>query len=199
MGKAIDYYLATNSVWAYLGHDRVVALAKQHGADLAVKPINLGMVFPASGGQPLPQRAPQRQAYRLVEMARWAEFLGKPIHVQPKHFPVDGNPAALWILAAAEVGTAQALALFGAIGRALWEQERDISDPATLTAAATACGLDATALAARARHADMSARYKALTDEAIGRGVFGAPTYVLDGELFWGQDRLDFLARKLAK
>jgi 2-hydroxychromene-2-carboxylate isomerase len=199
MARTIDYNFATNSIWAYLGHDRLVALAKQHGAEVAVKPINLGEVFPVSGGQPLPKRAPQRQAYRLVEIARWAEFLGKPVHVQPKFFPVDGNPAALWILAAADVGTPQALALFGAIGRALWEEERDIADPATLSAAATSCGLDATALAARAQHADMSVRYKALTDEAIARGVFGAPTYVLDGELFWGQDRLDFLARKLAK
>ena len=199
MGKAIDYYFAANSPWTYLGHDRFVALAAQHGAAVAVKPINLGEVFPVSGGLPLPKRAPQRQAYRLVELARWSEFLGKPIHVQPKHFPVDGNPAALWILAAAEAGAAPALALYGAIGRALWEEERDIADPATMAAAATGCGQDAAALAARAGRTDMSARYKALTDEAIARGVFGAPTYVLDGELFWGQDRLDFLARKLAK
>ena len=199
MGRTIDYYFATNSPWTYLGHDRLVALARQYGAEVAVKPINLGEVFPVSGGLPLPKRAPQRQAYRLVELARWAEFLGKPIHVQPKFFPVDGNPAARWILAAAEAGTPPALALYGAIGRALWEEERDIADPATLAAVATACGLDAAALAARAQHADMSVRYKALTDEAIARGVFGAPTYVVDGELFWGQDRLDFLARKLAK
>ena len=199
MGKAIDYYFAANSPWTYLGHDRFVALAKQHGAEVAVKPINLGEVFPVSGGLPLPKRAPQRQAYRLVELKRWSEFLGRPLNLQPKFFPVDANPAALWILAAAEVGTSQALALFGAIGRAVWEQDRNIADPATLRDIASECGLDAAALAARAQHADMSARYQALTEEAIARGVFGAPTYVLDGELFWGQDRLDFLARKLAK
>ena len=199
MARTIDYYTAVNSPWTYLGHDRFVALAQQHGADVAVKPINLGDVFPVSGGLPLPKRAPQRQAYRLVELARWSEFLGRPINLQPKFFPVDGNPGSLWVLAAAESGTAEALRLAGAIGRAVWAQERDIADPATLAAIAAECGLDAAALAARAQHADMSARYKALTDEAIARGVFGAPTYVLDGELFWGQDRLDFLARKLAK
>ena len=199
MGRTIDYYFAANSPWTYLGHDRFVALAKQHGATVAVKPINLGEVFPVSGGLPLPKRAPQRQAYRLVELRRWAEFLGKPIHIQPKYFPVNGDPAALMILAAAEVGTEEALKLFGAVGRAVWEQERNIADPATLAAVAAECGLDAGALAARAQHADMSARYAALTQEAIAAGVFGAPTYVLDGELFWGQDRLDFLARKLAK
>lgn len=199
MARTIDYYFAVNSPWTYLGHDRFVALAQQHGADVAVKPINLGDVFPVSGGLPLPKRAPQRQAYRLVELARWSEFLGRPINLQPKFFPVDGNPGSLWVLAAAAAGAAEALRLAGAIGRAVWAQERDIADPATLAAIAAECGLDAAALAARAQHADMSARYKALTDEAIARGVFGAPTYVLDGELFWGQDRLDFLARKLAK
>ena len=199
MGKAIDSSFATNSPWTYLGHDRFVALARQSGADVAVKPINLGEVFPVSGGLPLPKRAPQRQAYRLVELERWSEFLGKPIHLQPKYFPVDTTASALWILAAAEGGAAPALALTGAVGRAVWEEERDIADAATLAALAAGCGLDAPALAARAAHPDMSARYKALTDEAIARGVFGAPSYVVDGEIFWGQDRLDFLARKLAK
>ena len=117
MGKAIDYYLATNSVWAFMGHDRFVALARQHGAEVAVKPINLGEVFPASGGQPLPKRAPQRQAYRLVEIGRWAEFLGRPINVQPKFFPVDGSPAALWILAGGCAALAAGVAILWLLTR----------------------------------------------------------------------------------
>jgi 2-hydroxychromene-2-carboxylate isomerase len=197
MSKTIDYYFATVSPWSYLGHDRVVALAKEHGARLVPKPMNLGDVFPVSGGLPLPKRAPQRQAYRLVELKRWSEFLGKPMHIQPKHFPANGEPAATWVLAAAEQGADAALALAGAIHRALWEQERDVADPATLADCARACGLDPAALAARAPA--MAARFAEITKEAIDRGVFGAPTYVVDGEMFWGQDRLDFLARKLAK
>jgi 2-hydroxychromene-2-carboxylate isomerase len=199
MSKTIDYFFATVSPWTYLGHDRFVALAQQHGAQIAVKPMNLGDIFPVSGGLPLSKRAPQRQAYRLVELQRWSQFLGKPINIAPRFFPVNGDLAAYWILAALETGTPQALALTGAVGRAMWEQERDISDPATMAAIAGECGLDPAALGARVKEPGIAARYGAMTQEAIGRGVFGAPTYVYQDELFWGQDRLDFLARKLAK
>jgi 2-hydroxychromene-2-carboxylate isomerase len=199
MSKTIDYFFATVSPYAYLGHDRLVALAQQHGAQIVVKPMNLGEIFPVSGGLPLSKRAPQRQAYRLVELSRWSQFLGKPINIKPKFFPVNGDLAAYWIIATLETGTPQALALAGAVGRALWEQERDIADHATVAAIAGECGLDAAKLGARANEPDIAARYGALTQEAIARGIFGAPTYVFQDELFWGQDRLDFLGRKLAK
>jgi 2-hydroxychromene-2-carboxylate isomerase len=197
--QSIDYYFATISPFGYLGHDRFVAMAKKHHAVVNVKPINLGEVLPVSGGLPLAKRAPQRQAYRLVELARWAAYLGKPMHIRPRYFPVNGDQAAYRILAALEIGTDEALALTGAISRALWEEERDISDVATLAAIATECGLPAGQLASRAAEPDIAARYGTLTQEAIVRGVFGAPTYVVADELFWGQDRLDFLERKLAK
>jgi 2-hydroxychromene-2-carboxylate isomerase len=199
MSKTIDYFFATVSPFAYLGHDRLVALAQQHGAQIAVKPMNLGEIFPVSGGLPLSKRAPQRQAYRLVELQRWSQFLGKPINIKPRFFPVNGDLAAYWILAALETGTPQSLVLAGAVGRALWEQERDIGDSATMAAIAGECGLDVATLGARASEPDIAARYGAMTQEAIARGVFGAPTYIYQDELFWGQDRLDFLGRKLAK
>ena len=199
MSRQIDYYFATISPWTYLGHDRLVAIARKHGATIAVKPVNFGDVFPASGGLPLSKRAPQRQAYRLVELKRWREFLGMPLNLQPKYFPANGDLAAYWVLAAAEKDAALALALYGAIGKALWVEERDIADAATLAGVAKSVGQDAEGLGARAQAPEISARYAALTKEAIERGVFGAPSYVLDGEIFWGQDRLDFLDRKLAK
>jgi 2-hydroxychromene-2-carboxylate isomerase len=199
MASTIDYYFATVSPYMYLGHDRFVAIARKHVAAIRVKPINLGEVFLVSGGLPLSKRAPQRQAYRLVELQRWSQFLGKPMHVQPKYFPVNGDLAAYWILATLELGTEQALALTGAVGRAVWEQERNIADAGTMEVIAGECGLPVASLAARAKAPDIAAKYLALTQEAIGAGVFGAPTWVVDGELFWGQDRLDFLDRKLAK
>jgi 2-hydroxychromene-2-carboxylate isomerase len=199
MAAVVDYYFATISPFAYLGHDRFVAMAGKRGATVAVKPINLGQVFPVSGGLPLSQRAPQRQAYRLVELARWSQFLGKPMHVQPAFFPVNGDLAAYWILAANELGWPKALDLAGAVGRAIWEQQRNVADAATMQAIASECGLPSTELAARAQAPDIADKYLALTQEAIGRGIFGAPTYVVADELFWGQDRLDFLDRKLAK
>ena len=198
MTRNLDYYFATISPYAYLGHDRLVAIAQKHGATIAVKPINLGEVFPVSGGLPLSKRAPQRQAYRLVELARWSQYLNKPMTIQPRFFPVNGDLAAYWILAANELGSPQALALAGAVGRAIWEQDRNIADAATMQAIALECGLPA-ALAARAQAPDIAEKYAALTQEAIARGVFGAPTYVVADELFWGQDRLDFLDKKMAK
>jgi 2-hydroxychromene-2-carboxylate isomerase len=199
MTRVIDYFFATISPWAYLGHDRFVAIAKKHGATVAVKPMNLGEVFPVSGGLPLSKRAPQRQAYRLVELRRWAQFLNRPMNIQPRFFPVNGDLAAHWILAANELGGTGGLDLAGAVGRAIWEQERDIADAATMEAIARECGLPVETLAARAQAPDIAAKYSANTQEAIARGVFGAPTYAVGDELFWGQDRLDFLDRKMAK
>jgi carboxymethylenebutenolidase len=197
MSKVIDYYFATISPWAFLGHERFVKIAKDAGATIAVKPVNFGEIFPVSGGLPLGKRAPQRQAYRLVELKRWSEYLGIRMNIQPKYFPANGDLAACWILAASDLGADRALAMAGAVSKALWTQEKDIADPSTLASLADGLGLDARALEARAPA--MSGRYAALTKEAIDRGVFGAPSYVIDGEIFWGQDRLDFVARKLAK
>ena len=199
MTRVVDYYFAVVSPWSYLGHDRFVALAARHGATIGVKPIDLSRVFPVSGGLPLPKRAPQRQAYRLVELRRWRDHLGIPLNLQPKFAASGGDLAARWVLAAAEGAAAAALDLAGAIMRARWAEERDIADEATLAAIAAALGQDGSGLAARAAAPDIQARYDACTQEAIDRQVFGVPTYVYRDEPFWGQDRLDFLDRALAQ
>ena len=199
MPKLIDYYFTPVSPYVYLGHGRFLDIVRRHGATIAVKPVDLGRIFPASGGLPLGKRAPQRQAYRLVELKRWASYLQMPINLHPAHFPVSGDLASKWILAACEHDVDAALKFAGAAGRAVWVEERNIADAETLASIAAAQRLDAGALAARAGSPDIAARYDMLTQEAIDRGVFGAPTFVCDGELFWGQDRLDFLDRALAK
>jgi 2-hydroxychromene-2-carboxylate isomerase len=199
VSKNVDYYFTPVSPFTYLGHDRFVAMARARQATIAVKPIDLGRVFPVSGGLPLRQRAPQRQAYRLVELKRWSSFLHVPLNPQPAHFPVPADLAAKWILAVLERGTHAALDFAGALGRAIWAEDRNIADRDTLAAIATAQGHDAAALDERGNAPDIAQRYDVLTQEAIDRGVFGAPTYVFGGELFWGQDRLDFLDRALAK
>ena len=199
MAKVVDYYFTASSPWTYFGHDRFVALARRHGAMVNVKPVDLGRVFPVSGGLPLKQRAPQRQAYRMVELRRWSAHLGVPINTQPKFFPVSGDLAARWILAATEQDAAAGLSLAGAFMRAVFAEERNIADGATAVAIAGEQGLDSATLGVRADSPAIAARYEALTQEAIERQVFGAPTYVYRDELFWGQDRLDFLDRKMAK
>jgi 2-hydroxychromene-2-carboxylate isomerase len=196
--KTIDYYFAPSSPWTYLGHQRLAAIAKRHQAAIHVMPVDLGgRVFPGSGGVPLPQRAPQRQAYRLVELRRWSNHLGVPLNLQPRHFPPKGHDAArLIILADLQAGTDAAMALAFAIMRALWAEEKDTGDAATLAALADQCGLSGTRLVTELGAADV--RYAEYTDQAVEAQVFGAPWYTYRGEPFWGQDRLEFLDRALA-
>ncbi|MGD9944467.1 MAG: 2-hydroxychromene-2-carboxylate isomerase [Burkholderiaceae bacterium] len=196
--KTIEYFVIPSSPFAYLGHDRFVAMARRHGAAVEVKPFDLGgKVFPISGGLPLPKRSPQRQAYRLVELERWSRTLGVPLNPAPRHFPVPVDDASLMIAAALRAyGNEAALQLAGAQQRAVWAEQRDISDAATLKAIAAECGLDGERLFTDREAA--RADYDAFTQQAIDRGVFGAPWYVYRGEPFWGQDRLDLLDRALA-
>ena len=119
----VDYYLSFNSPWTYLGHDRMVAAAGRTGAKVVVHPIDFSVVFPATGGLPLPKRSPQRQAYRLQELERWREHLGVPLRIHPAHWPVDEVAAAGMIIAAREAG-ADAPALAGAFLRAVWAELR---------------------------------------------------------------------------
>lgn len=197
MKRHVDYYLAPQSPWTYLGHERFAAIAAQAGADVRVLPMDLGRIFPVSGGLPLAKRAPQRQAYRLVELARFSRHLGLPLNLHPKFFPVAGDDAARLIIAVdLHDGTAAAMKLAGAIMRGVWAQERNIADPETLGVLLAENGLDAARLA-QSREPEVQSRYDANTARATELGVFGAPTYVVEGELFWGQDRLDFVQRAL--
>jgi 2-hydroxychromene-2-carboxylate isomerase len=195
MSLSIDYYLAPQSPWTYLGHARFLRIAAEAGATVKLKVVDLGKVFPVSGGLPLAQRPPQRQAYRLLELARWRDALGLPLTVQPKFFPVQGQAAARLIVGVdAADGTAAALALAGRVLAAVWAQERNIADPATLAELLAESGLPASRLE---ESAGLQPVCDAHTQEAIDAGVFGAPSYVVGGELFWGQDRLDFVQRRL--
>jgi 2-hydroxychromene-2-carboxylate isomerase len=200
MAKVCEYYFAPQSPWAYLGHARLLELAKQYDAQIEIKPVDLGKVFGVSGGLPLAKRPPQRQAYRLVELKRWSEYLGRPLNLQPKFFPVPGDPAARLIIAAKFAhGTDAALALAGAVMQALWAEEKNIADADTLAALANAAGHDGNALLKSSETASVQSEYEQFTSDAIAASVFGSPWYVIDGEGYWGQDRLDFVERALQK
>jgi 2-hydroxychromene-2-carboxylate isomerase len=196
----IDYYLAPQSPWTYLGHERFVRIAHAAGARVNVLPVDLGgKVFPVSGGLPLAQRPPQRQAYRLVELERWRQHLGLPLNLKPKYFPVPGDAAARLVIAVDRAdGSDAALALTGAVLKAVWAEERNINDAATLAALLAECGLPA-GRADEAQAPEVQALYERHTQQAIDAQVFGSPSYVVQGEIFWGQDRLDFLERRLAR
>jgi 2-hydroxychromene-2-carboxylate isomerase len=197
MSKIVDYYFSPNSPWAYLGHERFVAIAKRAGAHINVKPVDYGRIFPQSGGVPVAQRAKQRQAYRMMELKRWRAHLGIPINFTPK-FAGSSGVAAARLIIAADMKELNAMALAGFVGKAVWEEERDIADPVTLQTIAAEHGRNAKLLWDTAQSQATQDAYDAYTAEAIERGVFGAPTYVYKDELFWGQDRLEFLERALA-
>jgi 2-hydroxychromene-2-carboxylate isomerase len=194
--RSIDYYDSMSSPWTYLGHVRFLELARRYGLTVKHKPMDLLKVWSVSGGLPLKQRARQRQAYRHQELRRWREILDIPCNLEPAFHPVADRRACFLVIAA----MAQNLdweKLSYALLRAVWVEERNIADHPTLAAIADENGMDGHALLAATDNAAVAAEYQANTDEAMARGVFGAPTYVFDGELFWGQDRLDMLEWRL--
>mgnify|MGYP001423402074 CR=1 FL=1 len=198
MGKTVDYFIAPQSPWTYLGHERFVAIARKHGAQVLLKPCDVNKVFAATGGVPVSQRPPQRQAYRLAELTRWSKHLGMPLTLHPKFFPVSGEMAAKMIIAAQHVaGTDKALDLLGALGRACWAEEKNLADADTLLAVANGLGLDGAALLKLAEGDAVAADYARNTDDAIAANVFGVPWYRIEGDGFWGQDRLEFVEQAL--
>lgn len=195
--KTVDYYFSPTSPWTYLGHARFADIAKRHGAIINVKPVDFGKIFSVSGGLPLARRAAQRQAYRMAELVRWRDRLGVPLTLEPKYFPYDASLAARLIIAADGQGAGRAMRLAGAVLKACWAENRNMADEAELAKIWEEQGLQARGLIA-AESDESRKRYDELTEEAIGRQVFGAPTYAYREELFWGQDRLDFVDRALA-
>jgi carboxymethylenebutenolidase len=197
MTMQVQYYFTPVSPWTYLGHERFAAIARAAAAQVEVLPVDYGVIFPASGGLPLAKRAPQRQAYRLVELERFSEHLKVPLTLQPRHFPVDAGPASRLIIATERAaGPAAAMALAGAMMRAVWSEERNLAEAATLGTLLAENNLAASLLAESAAP-EIAERYAANTRRALDAGVFGAPSYVVQGEIFWGQDRLEFLERRL--
>ncbi|MFV0297342.1 MAG: 2-hydroxychromene-2-carboxylate isomerase [Hyphomicrobiaceae bacterium] len=196
----IDYFMALNSPWTYLGSARLAELGRQYGYTIDIKPTKFGVVFSQTGGLPLPKRAPARQAYRMQELKRWREVREKPINLEPKYFPSDETAATRLVIAAKLAGL-DAHTLATELGRAVWELEEDLAEEATMKAACTRAGLDMAKLQAGAPPAaDLDRLHDAYTSEALEKGVFGAPTYYLEsGEFFWGQDRLELLERQLAR
>jgi 2-hydroxychromene-2-carboxylate isomerase len=200
LAQHIDYYASLNSPWTHLGAARIEALAAKHGATMRIYPVDFGTVFAGSGGLPLPKRAPQRQAYRLMELHRWRDFLGVPINVEPKFFPSSEALSAPCVVALREIqGDEPAIRLAHRVLKAVWQDELNPGDPATLAKLIAEVGLDADAVMQLGAEPRWTERRNADTQAALTRGVFGAPSYVIGDEIFWGQDRLDFVERKLAR
>ena len=195
--KRIVYYFSLTSPWAYLGHAMFLDIARRHGVQIDYRPIGLGQVFPTTGGLPLAKRAPARQAYRLVELQRWRVKRGVHVNLHARYFPFDVSGADRAMIAVLESGAGPDDFLLRAL-RAVFAEDRNLADPVVIAEVLAEAGLNAASLMARAQSAEIAAQYQENIAMALEANAFGSPSYVLDGEVFWGQDRLELLEDALA-
>ena len=190
--RTLDYFFSSVSPWTFLGHAPVMALAARHGVNVRFHPVALGPVFAETGGLPLAKRAPPRQRYRILELQRWRQKRGVDLNVHPAHWPFDGTLADQTILAAIEAGHAP-VALMERIFSGVWVRQENLGLPEVIAACADAVGLPGAELVAAAGEEKIAALYRGYRARALAADVYGAPCYVLDGEVCWGQDRIDLL------
>jgi 2-hydroxychromene-2-carboxylate isomerase len=196
MPRQVDYYFSLQSPWAYIGHGLFREVAATHGLKVNHKPVLLLDLFSETGGLPLAKRHPVRQRYRMLELQRWREKRGLNFHLRPAHTPFNGRLADGVVLAAIEAGHDPDAFLQRAFP-AVWEDQLNLADADVLVRLADASGLPGKALVERSASEDISAIYEKNRQDALAVDVFGSPAYVLDGEAFWGQDRIELLADAL--
>jgi len=194
--KNIGYYFTVTSPWSYLGDIRVREVATRCNATLQHRPVNAGKIFSKTGGLPLKDRSAERQAYRLRELARWRERLGIELNLEPKFFPASSQLADKVIIATRDSGIDPG-PLTNAFMRTVWVEDENIADLEVVKTVLNSQELDAVTLMASAQQEETARVLAAHTEEAISRGVFGLPSYVTAHDLFWGQDRLEFLESSL--
>ena len=192
----IDYFFATISPFTYLAGNRLEAVAAKTGATIRYVPINAPALFPRTGGQILAERHDSRKTYRLQELRRWSRRLGMKLDIQPPFFPVNPAPSSYAVISAAKVGGGDLAGLVQAFARAVWAEGRNIADEDVVSELVARYGFDPRAID-RGMFSAADA-YAANLEEAVLRGVFGVPFYLVGDERFWGQDRLEDLEMYLA-
>ncbi|MFN8643964.1 MAG: 2-hydroxychromene-2-carboxylate isomerase [Candidatus Binatia bacterium] len=190
----VEYFFDYVSPFAYLADTQLPALAQRAGAEIVHRPFFLGGVTQATKNSP-PITVPNKGRYMFVEIQRWAKRYGVPANPNP-HFPV--NTLTAMRVAVAALGDPRFADLHRALFRAVWVDGRNLADEAVLAATVAAAGLDAAALLARAKEQPAKDALRCNTEEAVERGAFGAPTFFVGDEMFWGNDRLDFVEAALA-
>jgi 2-hydroxychromene-2-carboxylate isomerase len=196
MARQVDYYFSFSSPWAYIGHKTFRDVVGTYGVVVNHKPVVLVDLFSETGGLPLVKRHPVRQRYRMVELQRWRDKRGLNFHLQPKYTPLNARLADGVVIAAVEAGLDPDPFLRRAFP-AVWENQLNLADPDTVIRIADEAGLPGKQLVARSASEDISAAYEQNRQDAIAADVFGSPVYVLEGEVFWGQDRIELLADAL--
>ena len=195
----IDYFLSHGSPWTFLGHNRVNNIVKEFNVQLNMYPVNYGEIFPVSGGLPVFKRPLQRQKIRLQELKRWGDYLNIKIVPEPKFFPSRSLLPSLLIIAAKMRKTNKDFQLAGDIMHALWVEELNVDDENVLKNITDKLSLDTEDLLALAKSQECENIFKEYTKIAIDKYVFGAPTYILEDQIYWGQDRLEFIERHILK
>src|SRR3954468_654729 len=200
----LSCYYSLSSPWAYLGGPKLQDIVRRHRVKLVLKPFDFQEVVPRTGGVPLRTRPEPRRTYHALELDRWRKYLGMPLNLEPKYYPKDGNPPGWnkppgWMVIAVQERGLDAMLLSHALLRALWAEERNTADPKVRLLIAQENGLPGKDLLQEETSPKVQGLYKTYSEEAEQLGVFGAPTFLLNGERFWGQDRFDFLDRALAE
>lgn len=196
MSRQVDYYFSFQSPWAYIGHHVFREVAKTCNLTVNYKPVVLVDLFSETGGLPLIKRHPVRQRYRMVELQRWRDKRGLKFHLHPAHWPFNARLADGVVIAAIEADLDPEPFMRRAFA-AVWEDQLNLADHMTLTTLATESGLPGKQLVERSGSDKISAVYEQNRQDALASDVFGSPVYVLDGEVFWGQDRIELLADAL--
>ena len=191
--------MSHGSPWTFLGHKRINKIALENNYELIIMPVNYGEVFPATGGLPVNKRSIQRQKYRLQELARWSEFLKVKLNNEPKFFPSRSLLPSLAIISAKLLKYENVMDIAYRIMEALWVKELDIDDEKTLKSVISKLTPSAEELIDFSKQDVVSNEIKKNTEKALKSSVFGAPTYIIDDEVFWGQDRLDFVERYIKR
>lgn len=193
----IEYFFATTSPFTYLAGTRMEQVAARHGATIAYRPLDIMALFTRTGGAVPKDRHPARLAYRLQELKRLSAKLGLPMDLEPAFRAVNPAPSSYAFIAAERAGGGDLGQLVHEFTAAVWRDQRDIADDTEIMACLTAAGFDPS-LAGTAM-LQGAEQYTRNLEDAVSKGVFGAPTYIVDGtEMFWGQDRIDDLDAHLA-
>ncbi len=191
----IELFFDLSSPYSYLASTQIEGVAARAGAEVAWRPMVLGAVFKATGNT-MPAQVAAKARYMLADLTRWAESYGVPFRFSTR-FPMNTIKAMRMIVAAEAEGKAGALTR--ALFHVMWADDGDLTDEATLRAACAAAGVDADKTLAAVEDPAVKERLRAYTDEAIARGAFGAPAIFVGDQLFWGNDRLEFVEKAAAQ
>ncbi len=192
----IEYYFSVLSPFTYLAGDRLEHIAGRRKAVIVYKPFDIIEVFGRTGGVPPKDRHASRQAYRLQDLSRTARLNRMPINLAPAHWPTDPQPGSCAIINAAGSREGDLAQLVRCLLRSCWADELDIADAEVVRDCLIEAGFPPDL--GKDSSGPALAEYRANTEEAVARSVFGAPSYVVGSEVFWGQDRLAHLDAWLA-